>query len=162
MDAEISADGRRLYYTDNLWRADGPPRRSVFRLARRTAAGWRTDPTADVWFARINTGGLQYAAGLSADELEFFSIKVADGPLTSRLQKIEPGDQILLAKKPTGTLVLDALKPGAPRDAKPSKIVPARAARAASGPLRASQGLRRPAVAPRHPPRVVASGSATR
>jgi ferredoxin--NADP+ reductase len=47
-----------------------------------------------------------------SDELEFFSIKVADGPLTSRLQKIEPGDQILLAKKPTGTLVLDALKPG--------------------------------------------------
>ena len=47
-----------------------------------------------------------------ADELEFFSIKVADGPLTSRLQKIEAGDQILLGKKPTGTLVLDALKPG--------------------------------------------------
>ncbi len=47
-----------------------------------------------------------------AEELEFFSIKVDDGPLTSRLQKIEPGDQILLGKKPTGTLVLDALKPG--------------------------------------------------
>jgi ferredoxin/flavodoxin---NADP+ reductase len=47
-----------------------------------------------------------------ADELEFFSIKVEDGPLTSRLQKIEAGDQILMAKKPTGTLVLDALKPG--------------------------------------------------
>jgi hypothetical protein len=72
MDAEISADGRRLYYTDNLWRADGPPRRSVFRLARLTAAGWRVDPSADAWFRRINTRGLQYAAGLSADELEFF------------------------------------------------------------------------------------------
>jgi len=47
-----------------------------------------------------------------AEELEFFSIKVPDGPLTSRLQKIQPGDQILLAKKSTGTLVLDALKPG--------------------------------------------------
>ena len=47
-----------------------------------------------------------------AEELEFFSIKVADGPLTSRLQKIRPGDQILLAKKSTGTLVLDALTPG--------------------------------------------------
>ena len=47
-----------------------------------------------------------------ADELEFFSIKVADGPLTSRLQAIEAGDQIFLGKKPTGTLVLDALKPG--------------------------------------------------
>ena len=47
-----------------------------------------------------------------ADELEFFSIKVADGPLTGRLQRIEAGDQVLLGKKPTGTLVLDALKPG--------------------------------------------------
>ncbi len=47
-----------------------------------------------------------------ADTLEFFSIAVADGPLTSRLQKIEPGDAILMAKKPVGTLVLDALKPG--------------------------------------------------
>jgi ferredoxin/flavodoxin---NADP+ reductase len=47
-----------------------------------------------------------------AEELEFFSIKVQDGPLTSRLQKIQPGDQVLLAKKSTGTLVLDALTPG--------------------------------------------------
>jgi ferredoxin--NADP+ reductase len=45
-------------------------------------------------------------------ELDFFSIKVKDGPLTSRLQTIQPGDQILLGKKPTGTLVLDALLPG--------------------------------------------------
>lgn len=47
-----------------------------------------------------------------ADELEFFSIKVPDGPLTSRLQQIRPGDGLLLRKKATGTLVLDALTPG--------------------------------------------------
>ena len=46
------------------------------------------------------------------EELEFFSIKVPDGPLTEHLQKIKPGDIILMRKKPTGTLVLDALKPG--------------------------------------------------
>lgn len=46
------------------------------------------------------------------EELEFFSIKVPNGPLTSRLQKIQPGDEIILHKKPTGTLVLDALLPG--------------------------------------------------
>lgn len=46
------------------------------------------------------------------DTLEFFSIKVPDGPLTSRLQKVKEGDEIILTKKPTGTLVLDALKPG--------------------------------------------------
>ena len=47
-----------------------------------------------------------------ADELEFYSIKVPDGPLTSRLQHIQPGDQIILRPKPVGTLVLDALLPG--------------------------------------------------
>ncbi|MFS8110840.1 ferredoxin--NADP reductase [Rhizobium jaguaris] len=47
-----------------------------------------------------------------ADELEFFSIKVPDGPLTSHLQNIKPGDEVLMRKKPTGTLVLDALTPG--------------------------------------------------
>ena len=46
------------------------------------------------------------------DKLEFYSIKVEDGPLTSRLQKIEEGDTVLLGKKPVGTLVLDALLPG--------------------------------------------------
>jgi ferredoxin--NADP+ reductase len=45
-------------------------------------------------------------------ELEFYSIKVQDGPLTSRLQNIEVGDELLVGKKPTGTLVLDGLKPG--------------------------------------------------
>lgn len=47
-----------------------------------------------------------------ADELEFLSIKVPEGPLTSRLQKIQPGDEIFLGRKPTGTLVADALLPG--------------------------------------------------
>ena len=46
------------------------------------------------------------------EELEFYSIKVPDGPLTSRLQHIQVGDQIILRPKPVGTLVLDALLPG--------------------------------------------------
>jgi len=46
------------------------------------------------------------------DTLEFYSIKVQDGPLTSRLQNIKVGDDLLVGKKPTGTLVLDGLKPG--------------------------------------------------
>jgi ferredoxin--NADP+ reductase len=47
-----------------------------------------------------------------AEELDFLSIKVPDGPLTSRLQKIVEGDPIFLGRKPTGTLVSDALLPG--------------------------------------------------
>jgi ferredoxin--NADP+ reductase len=46
------------------------------------------------------------------EELEFLSIAVADGPLTSRLQHIQPGDTVLMGRKPTGTLVLDALTGG--------------------------------------------------
>lgn len=46
------------------------------------------------------------------DELEFLSIKVADGLLTSRLQHIEVGDEVLLGKKPVGSLVLTDLHPG--------------------------------------------------
>jgi len=46
------------------------------------------------------------------EELEFFSIKVANGPLTEHLQKIQVGDTILIRKKSTGTLVLDALLSG--------------------------------------------------
>ena len=46
------------------------------------------------------------------DELEFYSIKVPDGPLTSRLKHINVGDEIILRPKPVGTLVHDALLPG--------------------------------------------------
>ena len=46
------------------------------------------------------------------DELEFYSIKVQDGPLTSRLQHISVGDQIIIRPKPVGSLVIDALLPG--------------------------------------------------
>src|SRR5690606_20682784 len=46
------------------------------------------------------------------DHLEFLSIKVPDGPLTSRLQHIQVGDTILVGRKPTGTLVIDYLLPG--------------------------------------------------
>ncbi|MGR3289801.1 MAG: ferredoxin--NADP reductase, partial [Paracoccaceae bacterium] len=45
------------------------------------------------------------------EELEFYSIKVPEGPLTSKLQHIQPGDEIILRPKPVGTLVLDALLP---------------------------------------------------
>ncbi|MCB6185220.1 ferredoxin--NADP reductase [Leeia sp. TBRC 13508] len=46
------------------------------------------------------------------EELEFFSIKVQNGPLTSRLQHLKVGDEILISRKPTGTLVVSDLKPG--------------------------------------------------
>ena len=47
-----------------------------------------------------------------SEELEFYSIIVKDGPLTSKLKNIKIGDEIIMMSKSTGTLVLDALKPG--------------------------------------------------
>ena len=46
------------------------------------------------------------------EHLEFLSIKVPDGPLTSRLQHVQPGDEVLVSRKPTGTLLLADLWPG--------------------------------------------------
>lgn len=46
------------------------------------------------------------------EHLEFFSIKVPDGPLTSRLQHLQPGDEVIVGRKPVGSLVLDDLRPG--------------------------------------------------
>jgi len=47
-----------------------------------------------------------------ADHLEFLSIKVPDGPLTSRLQHVVPGDEVLIGGRPIGTLTIDDLNPG--------------------------------------------------
>lgn len=46
------------------------------------------------------------------EQMEFFSIKVPDGPLTSQLQHIKAGDSVLLGRKPTGTLLISDLHPG--------------------------------------------------
>lgn len=58
------------------------------------------------------TRAYSIASANHEEHLEFFSIKVADGPLTSRLQHLQAGDPIIVSKKPTGTLVLHDLKPG--------------------------------------------------
>ncbi|HEX7390065.1 MAG TPA: ferredoxin--NADP reductase, partial [Acidiphilium sp.] len=52
------------------------------------------------------------ASATYADHLEFFSINVPDGPLTSRLRHVKPGDPILVGRKPTGTLLADNMQPG--------------------------------------------------
>ena len=58
------------------------------------------------------TRAYSIASANHEEHLEFFSIKVPDGPLTSHLQHLEPGDPIIVSKKPTGTLVLRDLRPG--------------------------------------------------
>lgn len=65
---------------------------------------------------RVNDKPLLRAYSIASanyeEHLEFFSIKVPDGPLTSRLQHIQPGDTVIVGRKPTGTLLIDYLLPG--------------------------------------------------
>ncbi|MEO0820123.1 MAG: ferredoxin--NADP reductase [Pseudomonadota bacterium] len=94
------------HYTDRLFR---------FRITRPTSFRFRSGefvmiglPNAEKPIYRAYS-----IASPSWDEgLEFFSIKVPDGPLTEHLQKIVVGDTVLMKKKPVGTLVNDALVPG--------------------------------------------------
>jgi ferredoxin--NADP+ reductase len=65
---------------------------------------------------RVNEKPLLRAYSIASanyeEHLEFLSIKVDEGPLTSRLQHIKVGDNIIVGRKPTGTLVVDYLLPG--------------------------------------------------
>ena len=97
------------HYTDRLFR---------FTISRPTSFRFRSGEFVMIGLPKIESQkkpimrAYSVASPSWADELEFYSIKVADGPLTSRLQKIKKGDTILLSRKPVGTLVLDALLPG--------------------------------------------------
>ncbi|WP_182086879.1 ferredoxin--NADP reductase [Aureimonas sp. ME7] len=94
------------HYTDSLFR---------FRMTRPASFRFRTGEFAMIGLPNAEKPvfrAYSIASPSWDEELEFFSIKVPDGPLTEHLQKIQPGDTVLLRKKPTGTLVLDALLPG--------------------------------------------------
>lgn len=94
------------HYTDHLFR---------FRMTRPPGFRFRSGEFAMIGLM-VGEKPVYRAYSIASpawdEELEFFSIKVPDGPLTSRLQLIQPGDTVLMRKKPTGTLVLDALTPG--------------------------------------------------
>ena len=97
------------HYTDRLF---------SFSISRPAAFRFRSGEFVMIGLPNETEGGRPVMraysiASPSWDEtLDFFSIKVPDGPLTSRLQKIKVGDKVLLGKKSVGTLVLDALTPG--------------------------------------------------
>ena len=95
------------HWTDSLFN---------FRVTRPQSLRFRSGEFVMIGLLGDNGRPLLRAYSIASpswdDELEFYSIKVQDGPLTSKLQHIEPGDQIILRPKPVGTLVLDALLPG--------------------------------------------------
>lgn len=87
-----------------------------FRVARPKSLRFRSGEFVMIGLMGENGKPLLRAYSIASpswdEELEFYSIKVPEGPLTSKLQHIQPGDEIILRPKPVGTLVHDALLPG--------------------------------------------------
>ncbi len=104
-DAQTVTDVR--HWTDRLF---------SFRCTRPASLRFRSGEFVMIGLMGDNGKPLLRAYSIASpswdEELEFYSIKVQDGPLTSKLQHIQPGDQIILRPKPVGTLVHDALLPG--------------------------------------------------
>ena len=101
------------HYTDRLFRFRVTRPASLrFRSGEFVMIGLMGDPDPKTGRQKPLLRAYSIASPAWDDELEFYSIKVEDGPLTSRLQHIQPGDEIILRPKPVGTLVHDALLPG--------------------------------------------------
>ncbi|MEM1139885.1 MAG: FAD-binding oxidoreductase, partial [Pseudomonadota bacterium] len=93
------------HYTDRLFK---------FRMTRPSSFRFRSGEFVMIGLPGEKPVWRAYSVASPAwdEELEFFSIKVPDGPLTSELQKVQPDDTVWMRKKATGTLVVDALIPG--------------------------------------------------
>ena len=104
-DAQTVTDVQ--HYTDRLF---------SFRVSRPQTLRFRSGEFVMIGLPGDNGKPIMRAYSIASpswdEELEFYSIKVQDGPLTSRLQHIKKGEQIILRPKPVGTLVHDALLPG--------------------------------------------------
>ncbi|WP_420012001.1 ferredoxin--NADP reductase [Tateyamaria sp.] len=101
------------HYTDRLFRFRCTRPASLrFRSGEFVMIGLMGDPHPETGKVKPIMRAYSIASPSWDEELEFYSIKVQDGPLTSKLQHIQPGDEIILRPKPVGTLVHDALLPG--------------------------------------------------
>ncbi|WP_099826369.1 ferredoxin--NADP reductase [Oceaniglobus indicus] len=110
-DAQTVTDVR--HWTDRLFSFRVTRPASLrFRSGEFVMIGLMGDPDPKTGRQKPLLRAYSIASPAWDDELEFYSIKVQDGPLTSRLQHIKAGDQIILRPKPVGTLVHDALLPG--------------------------------------------------
>lgn len=110
-DAQTVTDVK--HYTDRLFSfRTTRPKSLRFRSGEFVMIGLMGDPDPTTGKQKPLLRAYSIASPSWDDELEFYSIKVQNGPLTSKLQHIKPGDQIILRPKPVGTLVHDALLPG--------------------------------------------------
>lgn len=91
------------HYTDSLFR---------FRLTKPDTYEFRAGEFTMISLEGSPKRAYSITSGPEDNFLEFYSIKVQDGPLTSRLQHIQEGETVIVGDKPTGTLVLDNLTEG--------------------------------------------------
>ena len=110
-DAQTVTEVR--HWTDRLFSFRVTRPRSLrFRSGEFVMIGLMDDPDPATGKQKPILRAYSIASPSWDEELEFYSIKVPDGPLTSRLQHVKEGDQIILRPKPVGTLVHDALTDG--------------------------------------------------
>ena len=101
------------HYTDRLFSFRCTrPETMRFRSGEFVMIGLMGDPDEKTGKVKPLLRAYSIASPSWDEELEFYSIKVQDGPLTSRLQHLKVGDEIYIRPKPVGTLVHDALVPG--------------------------------------------------
>ncbi|MEM7438494.1 MAG: ferredoxin--NADP reductase [Pseudomonadota bacterium] len=101
------------HYTDRLFAfRTTRPASLRFRSGEFVMIGLMGDPDPKTGKQKPLLRAYSIASPAWYEELEFYSIKVPDGPLTSKLQNIQVGDELILRPKPVGTLVHDALLPG--------------------------------------------------
>jgi len=115
--APAPAKAGGAFYTETVtWVQHWTPELFSFRTTRDPGLRFSSGQFVMVGLIKEDGKPLVRAYSIASpawhDELEFYSIKVQDGPLTSRLQNIKVGDEVLIGRKPTGTLVLDGLRPG--------------------------------------------------
>ena len=100
------------HYTDRLFSFRVTRPQSLrFRSGEFVMIGLMGDPDEKTGKQKPLLRAYSIASPSWDEELEFYSIKVQDGPLTSKLQNIQVGDEVIVRPKPVGTLVLDALLP---------------------------------------------------
>ncbi|MDO6592044.1 ferredoxin--NADP reductase [Loktanella sp. D2R18] len=110
-DAQTVTDVK--HYTDTLFSfRTTRPASLRFRSGEFVMIGLMGDPNPETGKQRPLLRAYSIASPSWDEEMEFYSIKVQNGPLTSKLQHLKVGDQIILKPKPVGTLVHDAVLPG--------------------------------------------------
>lgn len=113
---QAAADDKGLHLVKVTWVHHWTAGLFSFRVERPSTFRFRSGEFIMIGLMGQNGRPLMRAYSIASpsweEHLEFFSVKVEEGALTSRLQHLREGDHIFLGKKPTGTLVLDALLPG--------------------------------------------------